>query len=96
MLKLNSFNSLVTTKKFKKAKKNKVYDKEWNMLFVNEKSRLDFRKAISNAEEDIKKDPTPKSEVDIELEKLMNSADQQEKRLILDLAKTILSRRNGK
>lgn len=54
MLKLNSFNSLVTTKKFKKAKKNKVYDKEWNMLFVNEKARLDFRKAISNAEEDIK------------------------------------------
>lgn len=48
------------------------------------------------AEEDIKKDPTPKSEVDIELEKLMNSADQQEKRLILDLAKTIISRRNGK
>lgn len=54
MLKLNSFNSIVTTKKLKKAKENRVYDKEWNMFFINEKARLDFRKAISNAEEDIK------------------------------------------
>ena len=54
MLKLNSFNSIVTTKKLKKAKEYRVYDKEWNMFFINEKARLDFRKAISNAEEDIK------------------------------------------
>ena len=51
MQKTISLNRIFTLPKLKNSKK--VYDKEWNIFFLNEEERINFRKKITEAEKNI-------------------------------------------